>query len=237
MSNKQKSRHKPLYKKLHKLRGNVQNRKKILKFKKKKWALFLFFLRKKSRWFKKPYSHFYYKVSKFASLGNSFQKRFRNNLTEKKRFSYIYGKISRKYLKKNMTHIYNNKKSTDFRRLCLEFFESRLDSVLYRSHFFPSFKTAQQFIRYKCVTVNKVTVTKKSYLLKQGDLIEIKPKYKKFVRENLKQSALWPIPPKYLLINYRTTEIIFGDNTDFNFASSFTARLNLDSVVVNCFRN
>lgn len=80
-----------------------------------------------------------------------------------------------------MTYIYTNRKAVDFRKFCLQFFERRLDSILYRSHFFPSFKTAHQFIRYKRITVNKQVITKKAYLVQQGDLIQIKTKYKHFV--------------------------------------------------------
>nr|UXN44355.1 ribosomal protein S4 [Haslea karadagensis] len=232
-----KKRYKPLYKKFIKLRENVQLKNKLFKFKKQKWKSFLFFVKKKRRFARKPYSHYHYSVSKFTSKGNSFQKKFRNDLISKARFNLFYGGLLKKNLKKQMTKIYNFKQSRDFKRIGLEFFETRLSSVLYRSHFCYSLRNASQVINHGYIKVNGVKVTNKSYMLKQGDFIEINPNYLHLIRQNIKNSEFWPIPPKYLIINYNTMQIIFGEIKDFDFSTYFPFKLNIDSVIVNHYRH
>lgn len=232
-----KKRYKPLYKQFIGLRSNVQLRNKLLKFKKQKWLTFLFFFKKRSRFDKKPYSHYHYNVSKFTSKGNSFQKKFRNDLIARKRFNYFYGGLLKKNLKKQMTAIYNSKQDRDFKRVALEFFESRLSSVLYRSHFCHSMRNASQVIDHGHVTVNGTTVRNKSYILKQGDLIEVKVSYLNLVKQNLKLSEFWPVPPKYLIINYNTMQIIFGEIKNFDFSTYFPFKLDVNSVVTNYYRH
>nr|YP_010516701.1 ribosomal protein S4 [Haslea provincialis]UXN44244.1 ribosomal protein S4 [Haslea provincialis] len=232
-----KKRYKPLYKKFIKLRENVQLKTKLFKFKKQKWESFLFFIKKKQRFARKPYSHYHYNVPKFTSKGNSFQKKFRNDLISKARFNLFYGGLLKKNLKKQMTKIYNSKQSRDFKRIGLEFFETRLSSVLYRSHFCYSVRNASQVINHGHVKVNGVTVKNKSYMLKQGDFVEINPNYSALIKQNLKKSELWPIPPKYLIINYDTMQIIFGEIKDFDFSTYFPFKLNANSVIVNYYRH
>jgi hypothetical protein len=50
---KKKNRYKPRFKQFLKLRENVQNRNKILKFKKKKWEKLLQFYKRKLKRYKK----------------------------------------------------------------------------------------------------------------------------------------------------------------------------------------
>lgn len=232
-----KKRYKPLYKKFIQLRANVQLKKKLFNFKKKKWSTFLFFLKKQKRFGKKPYTHYNYSISKFTSKGNSFQRKFRNDLISRKKFNYFYGGLLRKNLKKQMTKIFCSNEKRDFKKVGLEFFESRLNSVLYRSHFCFSMRNASQLINHGHVSVNKITVKNKFYQLKQGDLIEIKPKSEKLIKNNLKQSDFWPIPPKYLIINYNTMQIIFGDIKNFDFSTYFPFKLDMNSVVTNYYRH
>lgn len=232
-----KKRYKPLYKKFIQLRTNVQLKKKLFNFRKQKWSTFLFFLKKKQRFAKKPYTHYNYVISKFASKGNSFQKKFRNDLFSRKKFNYFYGGLLKKNLKKQMTKIFCSNQKRDFKRVGLEFFESRLSSVLYRAHFCYSLRNASQLINHGHVTVNSITVTNKSYQLTQGDLIEVKPRYNKLIQNNLKQSNFWPIPPKYLIINYKTMQIIFGDIKNFDFSTYFPFKLDMNSVITNYYRH
>lgn len=143
-----------------------------------------------------------------------------------------------------MAEIYKSKKSNNPIKTCVEFFESRLDVVLYRSNFSHSIKNAGQLIAHKHVKVNHKIEKNKSYILKQGDLIAINPKSRNIVKENFKKqfierpdSITWPIPPSYLSINYNTLEIIFGDNENFNFTSSFNLKMNTSSVITSHYRH
>ena len=258
--------------------------------------------RKKKRTIIKPIPNFNYAdyiIAKFASRGNSFRKKFKKNLIEKKIFNYFYGGLTRKYLKKHMTFIHNikTKKDSNMKQICLEFFESRLDAVLYRAKFCSNTKNARQLISHQNILVNGKIQNNKFYILKPGDVIKVKTGSFEYIRKNLqkmetpietttilntlinnipeknsfsyiadnfekvetsiktnvvlnklvnsilaKQSIetilpVWPIPPSYLIINYKTLEIIFGGTANYNFSAYFSLKLNIDSIVINCYRH
>lgn len=54
--------------------------------------------------------------------------------------------------------------------------ERRLDSVIYRAKFVPTVFAARQFVNHGHVTVNGQSVNIPSYLVKEGDVIEVKEK-------------------------------------------------------------
>jgi small subunit ribosomal protein S4 len=177
-------------------------------------------------------------VSKFASRGNSFQKKFRNNLYERKVFSLFYGGLKKKYFKKSILKSINIKydahfDSVDFRHNTLKFFESRLDTVMYRANFTLSIKEASQLILHGHVLVNGVPIKTKSYILKMNDLIEIayNLKSRALIKRSLDRSNFWPIPPKHLLVNYKTLQILFVYVQGSNLMPVFNHYLNLDSVI------
>lgn len=60
--------------------------------------------------------------------------------------------------------------------------ERRLDTVIYRAKFVPTMFAARQFVGHKHITVNGQIVNIPSYLVKEGDVIE--------VRERVKQLAV-----------------------------------------------
>lgn len=263
---KNNKRNKILYKKFLVLKTNINNDTKIFKFKKKKWKIFKTLLkRQKSMKIKlKPFTNYDYIAAKFASQGNSFKKKFRNDLIAKKTFNYFYGNLMKKYLKKRMKTIYNSKESYNYKLVCLKFFESRLDLVLSRSKFCFSVKNAKHLISHKHITVNNRIEKNKSYILNVGDVVRVKPSSSRLVRPNLIKiiqenieiknnvsslplknlekitnlfNSLWPIPPKYLVINYKTLEIIFGNIKNFNFSIYFPFKLNIHSIIVNYYRH
>lgn len=266
--NKRKYKYNPLYKNFLSLKVNPLNNNKFLKIrsnivkyqkkipirkwfvfkntKKKKWQNFLDTQIKAQNFFNRfrPYTNYSYKCSKFASQGNSLTKKFKNNLLAKIAFKYLYGGLSKKYLKSKMTKIYTSKKIRNPISICTESFESRLDSVLYKANFCKSVKNAQQLITHKHVKVNGNVEKNKAYILKKGDSITLKLKPLKLIKKALKEKFLncpdfiiWPIPPKYLNINYKTLEIIVGDIYAFNFSNSFHFKLDTNSVITNSYRN
>lgn len=220
--------------------------KEVGRLKKLKWKTFIQKLEKANKFFQKykPYSCNHYNSTKFASTGNSFKKRFKNDLLTKKTFNYFYGELKRKYLKKQMTAIYKTRQIKNTRNICLEIFESRLDSVLKRAKFCSTIKDARQLVSHKHIKVNKKTETNYSCILKQGDLIEINTKSRRIVKMKLKNifkenyhKVLWPSIPNYLTINYRTLSIVFGNIQDFNFSSLFTFQNDTDRAVQSYFRD
>ena len=54
--------------------------------------------------------------------------------------------------------------------------ERRLDAVIYRAKFVPTVFAARQFVNHGHVTVNGKRVNIPSYLVKEGDVIEVKEK-------------------------------------------------------------
>jgi len=235
---KQNKRNKPFYKQFLRLRKNIQDRPKLFKFKKQKWQNIQRYSKNQLKFYRRfqVKDQFQSSISKFASRGNSFQRKFRNNLYDRKLFSLFYGGLKRKYLKKHILKSIQTKQYiNDFRHQTLQFFESRLDTVLVRSKFCLSFKGAAQLILHGHVLVNGAPITTKSYILKPNDLIEItlSSKSRQLVKKNLDRSNFWPLPPKYLAINYRTLQILFLYTEDSNFVPVFNHYLNLNSIVAN----
>lgn len=220
--------------------------KEVGKLKKQKWETFIRRLEKKTYFFQKykPYTFNNYSSAKFASPGNSFKKSFKNDLLTKKTFSYFYGELKRNYFKKKMTLIYKAKQAKNSRNLCIEMFESRLDSVLKRAKFSSTIKDARQLITHQHVKVNGKMETNYSCLLKQGDLVQINVKSQKIVKNKLNNilkenfhKVLWPFVPNYLVINYRTLNIVFGNIQDFNFSSLLNFKNETDKVIHSYYRN
>ena len=122
-------------------------------------------------------------------------------------------------------------KLKNLKLLFLEFFERRLDTILYRSKFSPSIRNARQLISHGIISVNNKPVRIKSYELKTGDLITVNPKYSNLIKVNLKKSEIWPIPPKYLTINYKTMQIVLNDMKHTNFSLKF----DLEKLIANYY--
>jgi len=240
---KRKTRYKPLYKKFIKLKANVQNRNKIFKFKKQKWQTFIFHLNKASKYYNrfKPYDQNRLQTPRFASRGNSFKKKFLNTLFSKKKFNLFYGGLNRKYLKKKIklivTKNQTKKEFKNFNLRLLEFFESRLDSILYRAKFTSSIRNSRQIIVHGHILVNNKLVKNKSYIVKQGDLISINPQSYQIIRTNIRKADFWPIPPKHLSINYKTLEIIFGDIKYTNFSNYFSFELDIETLITHYLKH
>ena len=241
---KQNKRYKPFYKQFLQLRKNIQDRQKLFKFKRQKWQNIQRYSKNQLKFYKrfKIKDQFQSSVPRFASRGNSFQKKFRTNLHERKLFSLFYGGLKRKYLKKSIigsikTKKYNNH-IIDFRYKTLQLFESRLDCVLFRSKFCFSFKNAAQLILHGHVLVNGVIVTTKSYTLKPNDVVEIaaNSKSRDLVKKSLNRSNFWPIPPKHLVINYKTLQILFLQSGEPSTTPIFNHYLNLNSIISNIQR-
>jgi ribosomal protein S4 len=239
---KYKKRYEPFYKQFLRLRQNVQNRAKLFRFKKQKWQRFQKYSKNQLGFHKrfKIKDQFQLSASKFASRGNSFQRKFRNNLYQRKLFSLFYGGLKKKYLKKSILKViniknYTNSNIADFRYNALKFFESRLDTVIYRASFSLSIKEASQLILHGHVLINGLPARSKSYVLKTNDLVEIAHsiKSRSLVKKSLEKSNFWPTPPKHLLVNYRTLQILFVYSEDLNLMPVFNHYLHLNSVISN----
>jgi small subunit ribosomal protein S4 len=235
----------PFYKQFIKLRKNIQTRAKIFTFKKQKWSKLQNYSLKQLRFFRryKFKDQFALDKYKFASRGNSYKQRFKNNLIKIQLFKLFYGNLKKKYLKTHINKI--KKKSLNILQFqehkqhnILKFFESRLDTMLYRAKFCLSIQSARQFILHGHVSVNNNIIKTSSYIIKNNDLIEISKNKKSrlLVKKSIDRSNFWPIPPRYLHINYKTLQIIaqFAENTPF--IPMFPFYLNVNSIISNINR-
>ena len=210
-------RHKPLYKKFIALRTNVQLRMRLyaLKFKKKKWEKLMLHIHRQQHRRKKNFKIYDLNQYYLPKFYNPFKRRYKSVLHNKQRVSLFYGGFLVRYLKKQVNLVVKNKKKflnkyLDLNLSFLSLIEKRLDIILYRSHFVPSVRRAQQLMSHKHIKVNGQIITDKSSTLKPGDIVEIHEKMKPQVYYNIfRGSILWPLPPKYLHVNYRTLEIVF----------------------------
>jgi ribosomal protein S4 len=238
MIKKHKNKFKPFYKKILKLRENIQNQKKVLKFKKQKWSKFIEFYKRKLKWYKrfKPQNQKRYVVSKYPNRYTSYKNRYKNTLQAYKTFKMFYGNMCKKALKDKINFL-KNKSLKNPNLEFIELFEKRLDVTLYRAKFSHSIRSAQQLIVHGKVLINNKTVKSKSYVLKAGDLISINFANNKLIEINMSQANIWPIPPKHLIINYKTMQIIFGNIKYTNLSTISQTHLNLEKVLVNFYRH
>ena len=230
------SRYRPLYKHFLRFRGNIKNHTKIIKFKKEKWQTFLFHLTRremKLNLFYKVFDQEVYLVSKFTSL---FRRRFKQNLQNKRALSLLYSGLTEKSLKrkignamKKVSFFNNNRTIVTY---LIESLETRLDIIILRSHFVLSVRNAQQLISHGFVYINGVRVTRKGYLVKQGDIITFSRSIHFILVDFVSRSKIWPIPPKYIQINYRIFQIVVVDKVlCSNIFLNFDSFLNLNSVI------
>ena len=100
-------------------------------------------------------------------------------LREKQKAKFIYG-----VLEKPFRNYY--KKADQMKGLTglnlMTILESRIDNVIFRLGFARTRKEARQIVDHKFVTVNGKVVNIPSYLVKAGDVIEIKEKNKNIQR-------------------------------------------------------
>ena len=183
---KNKNKFRPIYKPLVNLNENVQNREKLLQFKKKKWQKIISIYQRTLNIYKKikPKDQTQYLVSRYPNVNFAYKKQHRNTLKEIKKFKLIYGGLLNKIVKRLLNK--NNKRRVLNRLIFFKQFESRLDVTLFRSKFGSNIRYLRQQISHGKVFVNKTKVTLKSYILKPGDTIQIKLKCYK----NLENSIL-----------------------------------------------
>ena len=97
-------------------------------------------------------------------------------LREKQRIKYLYGVLEkqfRNYFKKAQSH------SGPTGHKLLQLLESRLDNSVYRLGLAPTRRSARQLVTHKHFMVNNIVVNIPSYLLKPGDMIQVRDKSKK----------------------------------------------------------
>jgi len=117
-------------------------------------------------------------------------------LREKQKAKFIYGVLEKPFHK--YFDIADRKKGMTGENL-MTILESRIDNVIFRLGFARTRKEARQIVDHKFVTVNGKVVNIPSYLVKAGDVIEIKESKKNTQRmKDIVEVAGGRIVPEWL---------------------------------------
>ncbi len=95
-------------------------------------------------------------------------------LQAKQKLKGYYGNIGERQFRKYYREAVRRRGDTSENLIAL--LECRLDAVVYRMKFVPTVFAARQFVNHGHVLVNGRRVNIPSYLVKEGDLIEVKEK-------------------------------------------------------------
>ena len=119
------------------------------------------------------------KSNRQSIRGNRKKSEYGNQLREKQKAKFIYGVLEKPF--HNYYERADQMKGMTGQNL-MTILESRLDNVVFRLGFARTRKEARQIVDHKFVTVNGKAVNIPSYLVKAGDVIEIKEKNKNIQR-------------------------------------------------------
>lgn len=101
---------------------------------------------------------------------------FGQQLMAKQKLKGYYGNITERQFRKYYEE--SSRRSGDTVENLIGFLERRLDAVIYRMKFVPTVFAARQFINHGHIMVNGKRVNIPSYLVNEGDVVEIKNKSK-----------------------------------------------------------
>src|SRR5579863_7808912 len=97
-------------------------------------------------------------------------------LRAKQKLKGYYGNLTEKQFSRTYAEAARRKGNTSENLIAL--LEARLDAVVYRAKFTPTPFAARQFVNHGHIMVNGKRVNIPSYLVKDGDTIELKDKAK-----------------------------------------------------------
>lgn len=120
-------------------------------------------------------------------------------LLEKQRLKISY-LINEKKMKNYIEKAKKSKKPLN--EALIEILERRLDNVIWRAGYTPNKLTARQLVSHGHFLLNGKRVKTPSYLVKEGDIIEIRPQSKKIKPfSDLAQRLKFYTPPSWLSID------------------------------------
>jgi small subunit ribosomal protein S4 len=120
-------------------------------------------------------------------------------LREKQKVKRMYGMLERQF--KRFFVVANRTKGATGRTL-IQLLERRLDNVIFRSLFAVSRNQARQFVNHGSVFVDGKRVNIPSYIVKEGQAIEVKAteKQNQVVKENIEVSSKERSVPTWLKV-------------------------------------
>tara|TARA_B100001250_G_scaffold401787_1_gene414071 strand:+ start:381 stop:998 length:618 start_codon:yes stop_codon:yes gene_type:complete len=120
---------------------------------------------------RKPYAPGQHGQGRRSKLSN-----YGNQLREKQKIKFMYGLLEKQF---RLNFVKADKMKGETGTNMLQLLESRLDNVAFRLGFAPSRPAARQLVSHKHFLVNNKVVNIPSYIVKQGDVIEVRDKSKK----------------------------------------------------------
>ena len=99
---------------------------------------------------------------------------YRAQLMAKQKLKGYYGNISERQFRRYYGEAVRRRGDTSENLIGL--LETRLDAVVYRMKFVPTVFAARQFVSHRHVKVNGKRVNIPSYLVREGDVVEVKEK-------------------------------------------------------------
>ena len=120
---------------------------------------------------RKPYSPGQHGQSRRSKLSN-----YGIQLQEKQKIKFMYGLLEKQF---RLTFERAEKMKGETGTNMLQILESRLDNVVYRIGFAPSRPAARKLVNHKHFLVNNKIVNISSFIVKPGDVIEVREKSRK----------------------------------------------------------
>ncbi|HIF83031.1 MAG TPA: 30S ribosomal protein S4 [Candidatus Marinimicrobia bacterium] len=120
---------------------------------------------------RKPYAPGQHGQGRRSKLSN-----YGTQLREKQKIKFMYGLLEKQF---RLNFVKADKMKGETGTNMLQLLESRLDNVAFRLGFAPSRPAARQLVSHKHFLVNNKVVNIPSYIVEQGDVIEVRDKSKK----------------------------------------------------------
>jgi small subunit ribosomal protein S4 len=128
-------------------------------------------------------------------------------LMAKQRLKGYYGNIGERQFRRYYEEAQRRKGDTGAHMVGL--LERRLDAVVYRAKFVPTVFSARQFVNHGHVRVNGKRVNIPSYLVKEGDVIEVKEKSRQLPIVLAASESGERDVPDYIDVDHRTMKAKF----------------------------
>ena len=120
---------------------------------------------------RKPYAPGQHGQGRRSKLSN-----YGTQLREKQKIKFMYCLLEKQF---RLNFVKADKMKGETGTNMLQLLESRLDNVAFRLGFAPSRPAARQLVSHKHFLVNNKVVNIPSYIVEQGDVIEVRDKSKK----------------------------------------------------------
>jgi len=122
-------------------------------------------------------------------------------LMAKQKLKGYYGNISEKQFRKYYKEAVRRRGDTSENLIGI--LERRLDAVIYRMKLIPTVFSARQFINHGHITVNGIRVNIPSYMVKEGDVVEVREKSRQMPLLLLASESSEREVPEYVEVNHQ----------------------------------